>query len=98
MTQKDPLVDLPWPGATVTPSEACSQAIRGTCTKGLCKQRGVSAIGRSLLTLGLSVLLLGVYTWFAVMDHRPSALVRSMLFGALGWLGAQALLVFVTLA
>ena len=98
MTQKDPLADLPWPGAAVVPSEACSQAIRGACTKGLCKGRGVSATGRALLTLGLSLLLLGTYTWFAVSDHRPSGVVRTALFGALGWLGAQALLVFVALA
>lgn len=98
MTQKDPLLDLAWPGATVTPSETCSQAIRGACTKGLCAQRGVSAVGRALLTLGLSLLLLGVYVWYAISDHRPSALVNTALFGAVGWLGAQAILVFATLA
>ncbi|MES1184845.1 MAG: NrsF family protein [Myxococcales bacterium] len=98
MTQKDPLIDLPWPGATVTPSEACSKAIRGTCTKGLCKERGVSAVGRALLTLGLSVLLLGFYLWYAVTDARPSAIVTTALFGAVGWLGAQAVLIFATLA
>jgi hypothetical protein len=97
MTQKDPLADLPWPGATVTPSQACSEAIRGTCTKGLCKQRGVSATGRALVTLGLSLLVLAYYTFYAITDHRPSAVVRTALFGAMGWLGAQALLVFVTL-
>jgi hypothetical protein len=97
MTQKDPLADLPWPGATVTPSQACSEAIRGTCTKGLCKKRGISATGRALVTLGLSVLLLGYYTWYAITDNRPSGVVRTALFGAMGWLGAQALLVFVTL-
>lgn len=97
MTQKDPLADLPWPGATVTPSQACSEAIRGTCTKGLCKKRGVSATGRALVTLGLSVLLLGYYTWYAFSDHRPSGVVRTALYGAMGWLGAQALLVFLTL-
>ncbi len=97
MTQKDPLADLPWPGATVTPSETCSQAIRGACTKGLCKQRGVSATGRALVTLLLSALLITYYTWYAVTDHRPSAALRTALFGAMGWLGAQALLVFVTL-
>lgn len=98
MTQKDPLADLPWPGATVTPSETCSKAIRGACTKGLCPKRGVSALGRALMTLGLSVLLLVYYTWYAVTDHRPSAVVRTALLGAIGWLGAQALLVFVALA
>jgi hypothetical protein len=97
MTQKDPLADLPWPGAPVTPSQACSEAIRGTCTKGLCKKRGISATGRALVTLGLSVLLLGYYTWYAITDNRPSGVVRTALFGAMGWLGAQALLVFVTL-
>lgn len=97
MTQKDPLADLPWPGATVTPSETCSQAIRGACTQGLCKKRGVSAVGRALVTLALSALLLAYYTWYAVTDHRPSSVVRTALFGALGWLGAQAVLVFVTL-
>src|SRR5215203_5586207 len=98
MTQKDPLADLPWPGATVTPSEACSQAIRGTCTKGLCAGRGVSAVGRGLLTMGLSLLLLGTYIWYAMTDRRPSAIVSTALFGAVGWLGAQAILVFATLA
>jgi len=98
MTQKDPLADLPWPGATVTPSETCSKAIRGVCTKGLCPQRGVSATGRALLTLGLSVLLIGYYTWYAVAEHKPSALMHTAVLGAMGWLGAQALLVFVTLA
>jgi hypothetical protein len=98
MTQKDPLADLPWPGATVTPSEACSKAIRGTCTKGLCAQRGVSAVGRALLTMGLSVMLLGYYVWYAVSDRRPSAIVSTALFGAVGWLGAQAVLIFMTLA
>lgn len=97
MTQKDPLADLPWPGATVTPSQACSEAIRGTCTKGLCKKRGVSATGRALVTLLLSVLLLGYYTWYGFTDHRPSGVMRTALYGAMGWLGAQALLVFVTL-
>ncbi len=98
MTQKDPLADLPWPGATVTPSETCSKAIRGACTKGLCPQRGVSATGRALLTLGLSVLLIGYYTWYALADHKPSALMGTAVLGAMGWLGAQALLVFATLA
>lgn len=98
MTQKDPLADLPWPGATVTPSETCTRAIKGACTKGLCKKRGVSALGRALLTLGLSVMLLVYYTWYALADHRPAGLWHAALFGAMGWLGAQALLVFVTLA
>lgn len=98
MTQKDPLLDMPWPGATVTPSETCSKAIRGTCTQGLCAKRGVSATGRALLTLGLSVLMIAYYTWYAVADHKPSALVRTAVLGAIGWLGAQALLVFVALA
>ena len=97
MTQKDPLADLAWPGATVTPSSACSEAIRGTCTKGLCKKRGISATGRALVTLGLSVLLIGYYTWYAVTDHRPSGVVSTALYGAMGWLGAQALLVFFSL-
>jgi predicted membrane channel-forming protein YqfA (hemolysin III family) len=98
MTQKDPLADLPWPGATVTPSESCSKAIRGKCTQGLCAKRGVSALGRALLTLGLSALVIGYYTWYALADHEPSALVRTALLGAIGWLGAQALMVFVALA
>lgn len=98
MSQQDPLADLPWPGATVAPSETCSQAIRGVCTKELCRKRGISATGRALITVGLSLLLLGYYTWYAVSDHPPSAVMRTALFGALGWLGAQALLVFVTLA
>lgn len=98
MTQKDPLLDMPWPGATVTPSQACSEAIRGKCTQGLCAKRGVSALSRALLTLGMSLLLLGYYTWYAMTDHRPSGVMRTALFGAMGWLGAQALLIFVTLA
>lgn len=98
MTQKDPLAELPWPGSTVAPSETCSQAIRGACTKGLCKQRGVSAVARALFTMGLCALLLGFFVWYAVSDHRPSAIVRTALFGAVGWLGAQAVLVFATLA
>lgn len=97
MTSKDPLADLPWPGATVTPSESCSKAIRGTCTAGLCAKRGVSATSRALLTLGLSLLLLGYYTWYAYSDQRPSGVLRTALYGATGWLGAQAVLVFVTL-
>lgn len=97
MTQKDPLADLPWPGATVTPSETCSQAIRGTCTKGLCKERGVSKLGRSLLTLALCTMVLGVYTWHAFTVNRSSAVLRTAIFGALGWFGAQAALVFATL-
>src|SRR5258706_12202585 len=97
MTQKDPLADLPWPGAHVAPSEACSKAIRGTCTKGLCKERGVSAMTRALLTLALCVMVLGVYTWHAVSEHRPSAILRTAMFGTLGWLGAQVALVFATL-
>jgi hypothetical protein len=67
------------------------------CTKSLCAQRGVSATGRALLTLGLSMLLLAYYTYYAVAEHRPSAVMRTALLGAMGWLGAQALLVFVTL-
>jgi hypothetical protein len=97
MTQKDPLADIAWPGATITPSKGCSEAIRGACTKGLCKQRGVSAMGRGLLTLGLSLLLIVYYAWFSLTDHRPSGVVRTAMFGAMGWLGAQAVLVFVTL-
>ena len=58
----------------------------------------MSAVGRGLLTLGLSLMLLGVYVWHAVTDRRPSALLSTALFGAVGWLGAQAVLVFVTLA
>ena len=54
-------------------------------------------MGRALVTLGLSVLLLGSYTWYAITDHRPSSVVRTALFGAMGWLGAQAVLVFMTL-
>jgi len=98
MTQKDPLADLPWPGATVTPSEACSQAIRGSCTRGLCAERGVSAMGRAFLTLGLCVVLLAAYSWYALTDRPASPVLHTALFGAMGWLGAQALLVFATLA
>ncbi len=97
MTQKDPLADIAWPGANVTPSKGCSEAIRGACTKGLCAKRGVSAMGRAALTLGLSVLLLVYYTWYSVTDHRPTGVERTALFGAMGWLGAQALLIFVSL-
>jgi hypothetical protein len=50
------------------------------------------------MTLGLSVLLIVYYTWYAVADHRPSAVLRTAVLGAMGWLGAQALLIFVTLA
>jgi hypothetical protein len=98
MTQKDPLADIAWPGAHVTPSETCSQAIRGACTKGLCKERGVSATGRALLTLGLCVMLIALYSWHALTTHGPSPVVTTALFGALGWLGALVVLVYVTLA
>ena len=98
MTQRDPLADLQWPGASVAPSEECSQAIRGKCTQGLCAKRGVSATTRALLTLGLSLLLLAYYTWYAVTDRPASGVWRTALYGAVGWLGAQAVLVFVTLA
>ncbi len=98
MTQKDPLAELQWPGATVAPSETCTQAIKGVCTKGLCKERGVSAVGRAFLTMGLSVVLLATYTWYAVTDHRAAAWVGTALFGAMGWLGAQVILIVVALA
>lgn len=98
MTQRDPLADLQWPGATVVPSEECSQAIRGKCTQGLCSKRGVSGTTRALLTLGLSVIVLGTYTWYALNEGQPPAILRTALFGAVGWLGAQAVLVFATLA
>lgn len=98
MTQKDPLADIAWPGATAAPSEGCSKAIRGACTKGLCKERGVSAIGRAVLTVGLSLLLIVYYAWYALVEHRSSPLLRTAMFGAMGWLGAQAVLVFVALA
>ena len=97
MTPKDPLAELPWPGATVTPSEACSQAIRGVCTKQLASGRGMSAMGRALFTLGLSVALIAIYSWHGLSDH-PSPIVRTALIGAVGWFGAQTLLVFATLA
>jgi hypothetical protein len=97
MTQKDPLADLSWPGASVTPSPACSEAIRGVCTKGLENKRGVSATGRALLTLGLCVALIGLYSWHGMSEHA-SPVVRTALFGAIGWFGAQTLLVFATLA
>lgn len=96
MTQKDPLADLPWPGATVTPSSGCSEAIRGACTKGLCKKRGISSLGRALLTLGLCLAIVLVYVWQGLSDH-PGSIVRGALFGAVGWFGAQALVVLVTL-
>lgn len=99
MTQKDPLADIAWPGAAVAPSEGCSKAIRGACTQGLCKQRGVSAGVRAALTLGLSVLLLSYYAWYAFAEHaQVSGVARTAMLGALGWLGAQGLLVFVALA
>jgi hypothetical protein len=98
MTQRDPLADLPWPGATVAPSQECSQAIRGVCTKELCKQRGLSATTRGLVTLGLSVLLFAYYAWYALSEHEPSTVMRTAFYGAIGWLGAQAVLVFAMLA
>src|SRR5687767_4049873 len=98
MTQRDPLADLPWPRATVTPTEECSQAIRGKCTQGLCAKRGVSATTRALLTLALSLIVLGTYVWYGLNEGQPSGVVRTALFGAVGWLGAQAVLVFATLA
>jgi hypothetical protein len=98
MTQKDPLADLPWPAATVTPSETCSKAIRGTCTRSLVPQRGISAVGRALFTLGLCLLVLGVYAYHGLTTQRSSAVLSTTLYGALGWLGAQTLLVFVALA
>jgi hypothetical protein len=54
-------------------------------------------MSRALFTLGLCVALLGFYTWYAMTNHRPSAVVRTGLFGAAGWLGAQAAMVFMTL-
>ena len=79
-TQKDPLADLQWPGASVAPSEDCSKAIRGACTQGLCPKRGLSAMTRGLVTLGLSLLLLGYYVFYAVTDQRPSAIVSAALY------------------
>jgi hypothetical protein len=99
MTQKDdPLADLPWPAATVTPSETCSKAIRGACTAGLCSKRGVSTKARAAVTIGLSALLLAYYCWYARSDRPSSELVTTGLFGALGWLGAQSALVLFALA
>jgi predicted membrane channel-forming protein YqfA (hemolysin III family) len=99
MTQKDPLADIAWPGASVAPSAGCSESIRGTCTKGLCKQRGVSATVRAALTVGLSALLLLYYGWYALAEHpRGSGVVHTAAFGALGWLGAQGVMVFLALA
>jgi hypothetical protein len=98
MTQKDPLADLPWPGATVTPSETCSKAIRGACTKGLCQKRGISALGRGLLTLALSLMLFATYLWYALTARKTSAVIGIALFGAIVWFTAQAGLIFATLA
>jgi hypothetical protein len=49
------------------------------------------------VTLGLSALLLAYYVWFAWSERKPSGIEMTFLYGALGWLGAQALLVFVAL-
>jgi hypothetical protein len=51
-----------------------------------------------LVTLGLSLLLLVYYTWYGFTEHQPSPIMRTALYGAIGWLGAQAVLVFVALA
>src|SRR5258706_15519906 len=98
MTQKDPLADLPWPGAAVAPSQEVSGCIRAACTKGLCKKRGLSMVWRTLATLGLAMLILGYYTFYALTGNRPLSLVRTALLGALGWLVAQVLIVIVALA
>jgi hypothetical protein len=58
----------------------------------------VSAVGRAALTVGLSLLLILYYAWYAVAEHRTSGVARTAMFGALGWLGAQTVLVFVALA
>jgi hypothetical protein len=54
-------------------------------------------MGRGAVTVFLSLLLLGYYTYYAMTDHRPSPVLRTALFGAAGWLVAQAVVVFVTL-
>jgi hypothetical protein len=97
MTQKDPLAELPWPAATVAPSDECARAIRGACTRDLCPARRMSTAARAGVTLALSVLLLGFYTWFAATNQRLTGVASTMLYGATGWLGAQAVLVFLTL-
>jgi hypothetical protein len=51
-----------------------------------------------LVTLGLSALLLVYYAWYGFTDRQPSPIMRTALYGAIGWLGAQAVLVFMTLA
>jgi hypothetical protein len=94
-TPEDAPAELPWrdppaPGAKVT------AAIHETCTRGLHKQRGMTATRRALLSLVVAGSVAGA---LIVLGHAPGGGARdAALSGAIGWGIVLAFVLFFGLA
>jgi len=97
MPKPDPLADLPWPKPEA-PGEAVSAKICGACTKNLCAQRGMSAMGRLSLCLAVSGLVASFGYWFGVRHHRSEFGLRMGVYDAVAWGIVQAAVLFVGFA
>ncbi len=97
MPKPDPLADLPWPKPEA-PSAAVSAKICGACTKNLCARRGLSALSRLALCLGVSSLVASFGYWFGVRHHRSELGLRMGVYGAVAWALVQAAVLFIGFA
>jgi len=97
MQNPDPLADLPWPKPEA-PGEAVSAKICGHCTKNLCAKRGLSALSRLALCVGVSGLVASYAYWFGVRHNRSEFGLRMGVYAAVVWGLVQAAVLYVCFA
>jgi hypothetical protein len=92
----DDIADLPWP-EPAGPRPEVAQAIRQECTAGLCPKRRFSAGTRIAISLFVSATVIGILLWMTRHHQRPPGALRAAVFGVIGWVLVQGMVLAVGL-
>lgn len=95
--ERDTIDDLPWTQAAVLPRPEVGRAICQECTRDLCKKRQLSARARVGLSLLVSATVIGVLLLLTRNHPRPPGALRAAVFGVVGWVLVQGLVLAVGL-
>jgi hypothetical protein len=94
--ERDTLMDLPW-REPATPRPEVSQAIRQHCTRDLCSKRGLSPRSRVGVSLLVCATVIGSLLFLTRHHVRPPGALRAAIFGVVGWVLVQGLVLAVGL-
>ncbi|HMJ11038.1 MAG TPA: hypothetical protein VK524_06500, partial [Polyangiaceae bacterium] len=95
--ERDTIDDLPWTQAPALPGPEVQRAICQHCTKDLSQKRRLSAGARVGLSLLVSATVIGVLLLLTRNHPRPPGALRAAVFGVVGWVLVQGLVLAVGL-